>query len=254
MSGAAQRWANWSLSVFDLASLAELGDAVPQTPWDFSLCGLKRQGHAGLGGPSPTCPLPTSRRRSGCVPAKPYPPMEHAKGISPRLGDKRAKQKSAFDRTSAFANYKLSALADYSRPLLLAPRHRILRPDAELQNSTVSAKAKENTHLVEISKARIEGYRQQPKSDWAASAPEIQGETMPCGAASAPGSEPRNRRIPRASPSRVREPTSSLASTRRNPSTHCSSSNTSYSRRSASNRRNPAPRPLASKGPTSRSR
>jgi hypothetical protein len=48
--------------------------------------------------------------------------MEHAKGISPRLGDKRAKQKSAFDRTSAFANYKLSAFADYSRPLLLAPR------------------------------------------------------------------------------------------------------------------------------------
>ena len=51
--------------------------------------------------------------------------MEHAKGISPRLGDKRAKQKSAFDRTSAFANYKLSAFADYSRPLLLAPRHEI---------------------------------------------------------------------------------------------------------------------------------
>jgi hypothetical protein len=50
--------------------------------------------------------------------------MEHAKGISPRLGDKRAKQKSAFDRTSAFANYKLSAFADYSRPLLLAPRQR----------------------------------------------------------------------------------------------------------------------------------
>ena len=49
--------------------------------------------------------------------------MEHAKGINPRLGDKRAKQKSAFDRTSAFANYKLSAFADYSRPLLLAPRH-----------------------------------------------------------------------------------------------------------------------------------
>src|ERR1039457_1743135 len=79
-------------------------------------------GHARLGAPSPTCRLQASSRRSGCVPAKPYPPMEHAKGISPRLGDKRAKQKSAFDRTSAFANYKLSAFADYSRPLLLAPR------------------------------------------------------------------------------------------------------------------------------------
>jgi hypothetical protein len=51
--------------------------------------------------------------------------MEHAKGISPRLGDKQAKQKSAFARTSAFANYKLSAFADYSRPLLLAPRQSI---------------------------------------------------------------------------------------------------------------------------------
>src|ERR1039457_1482391 len=80
-------------------------------------------GHARLGVPSPTCRLQASSRRSGCVPAEPYPPMEHAKGISPRLGDKRAKQKSAFDRTSAFANYKLSAFADYSRPLLLAPRH-----------------------------------------------------------------------------------------------------------------------------------
>ena len=49
--------------------------------------------------------------------------MEHAKGISPPSGDKGAKQKSAFDRTSAFANYKLFAFADYSRPLLLAPRH-----------------------------------------------------------------------------------------------------------------------------------
>jgi hypothetical protein len=54
--------------------------------------------------------------------------MEHAKGISPRLGDKRAKQKSAFARTSAFANYKLSAFADYSRPLLLAPRQLGFQP------------------------------------------------------------------------------------------------------------------------------
>jgi len=38
-------------------SLAELGDAVPQTPWDFSLCSLKRQGHAGLGLPQPDLPF-----------------------------------------------------------------------------------------------------------------------------------------------------------------------------------------------------
>ena len=38
-----------SFSIFHPASLAELEDAVPQTPWDFPLCGLKRQGHAGLG-------------------------------------------------------------------------------------------------------------------------------------------------------------------------------------------------------------
>ena len=33
---------------------------------------------------------------------------------------------SAFARTSGFANYKLSAFANYSRPLLLAPRQQIL--------------------------------------------------------------------------------------------------------------------------------
>ena len=52
--------------------------------------------------------------------------MEHTKGISLRLGHKGAKQKSAFARTSAFANYKLSAFANYSRPLLLAPRQIFL--------------------------------------------------------------------------------------------------------------------------------
>ncbi|MCX6928539.1 MAG: hypothetical protein NT154_35820, partial [Verrucomicrobia bacterium] len=31
---------------------------------------------------------------------------------------------SVFARTSGFANYKLSAFANYSRPLLLAPRHK----------------------------------------------------------------------------------------------------------------------------------
>src|SRR6266852_1046447 len=31
--------------------------------------------------------------------------------------------KSAFDRTFGFANYKVSGFANYSRPVLLAPRH-----------------------------------------------------------------------------------------------------------------------------------
>jgi hypothetical protein len=43
---------------------------------DFSLCGLKRQGHAGLDRASPTCRLQAFSRRSGCVPAEPYPPLK----------------------------------------------------------------------------------------------------------------------------------------------------------------------------------
>ena len=37
--------------------VTDLGDAVPQTPWDFPLCSLKRQGHAGLGLPQPDLPF-----------------------------------------------------------------------------------------------------------------------------------------------------------------------------------------------------
>src|ERR1035438_2178165 len=36
-----------------------------------------------------------------------------------------AKQKSGFARTSGFANYKVSGFADYSCPVLLAPRHKM---------------------------------------------------------------------------------------------------------------------------------
>jgi hypothetical protein len=42
---------------FHPVNVTELGDAVPQTPWDFSLCSLKRQGHAGLGLPQPDLPF-----------------------------------------------------------------------------------------------------------------------------------------------------------------------------------------------------
>jgi len=48
--------------------------------------------------------------------------MECIKITSLHLEDKRAKQKSAFARTSAFANYKLFAFANYGCSLLLAPR------------------------------------------------------------------------------------------------------------------------------------
>jgi hypothetical protein len=51
--------------------------------------------------------------------------MERIQNSSPRRQNKRAKQKSTFDRTSAFANYKLSAFANYSRPVLLAPRQQL---------------------------------------------------------------------------------------------------------------------------------
>ena len=84
--------------------------------------------------PSPTCRLQASIRRSGCVPAEPYPPMERVKNTSPQLENKGGWQKSAFDRTSAFANYRLSAFANYSRPVLLAPR----QPD-HVQCSTLQS-------------------------------------------------------------------------------------------------------------------
>ena len=77
--------------------------------------------------------------RAGITPARPavYKPPIGAQVASPQSpilrwsasrisaldsGTRGAKQKSAFDRTSGFANYKLSALANYSRPVLLAPR------------------------------------------------------------------------------------------------------------------------------------
>ena len=48
--------------------------------------------------------------------------MERVKNTSPQLENKGGQQKSTFDRTTAFANYKLFGLANYRRPVLLAPR------------------------------------------------------------------------------------------------------------------------------------
>ena len=111
ISGAAQRWASCRFSIFHPLKLTEMGDAVPQTHWDFPLCRLKRQRHAGLGVPSPACRLQASSRRSGCVPAVPYPPLERSKAIRGSSPNKRPRQKSTFDRTSPLANYKLSPFA-----------------------------------------------------------------------------------------------------------------------------------------------
>src|ERR1017187_6494219 len=69
--------------VFHPASLPDLGDAAPQTPWDLTLWSLKRQGHAGLGMPSPTCCLQASSQRSGCIPAEPYLPLKHPSNKRP---------------------------------------------------------------------------------------------------------------------------------------------------------------------------
>ena len=69
--------------------------------------------------------------------------MERIKITSLQLGDKRAKQKSAFARTSAFANYKLFAFANYGCSLLLAPRQKkylMLPHQREGQFSTAGGK------------------------------------------------------------------------------------------------------------------
>ena len=65
--------------------------------------------------PRPACRLQASRRRSGCVPAERYPPLEHHQNITPTTHNKRATSEVRFCRTSGFAHS--------SRPVLLAPRH-----------------------------------------------------------------------------------------------------------------------------------
>src|ERR1017187_9513336 len=90
--------------VFHPVSVAELGDAVPQTPWDLPLWSLKRQGDAGLGMPSPTCRLQASSRRSGCIPAEPYLPLKHPSNKGPcepwQWRRKKPLLFSSFDRTA----------------------------------------------------------------------------------------------------------------------------------------------------------
>src|SRR6516225_204327 len=58
----------------------ESGDSVPRTPWDFSLwacSGRDRTGAGGLARRRPHLPFARLHRRSSCVPAELYPPLQH---------------------------------------------------------------------------------------------------------------------------------------------------------------------------------
>ncbi len=118
------------LYLFIATRLTNLGDAVPQTPWDLSRfgCSSRRGPQTEPGGFRKSHPalllLAASRRRSGCVPAEPCPPLECAEFTPSPSADKGAPQKSGFARTSGFENYKVSGFANYSRPVLLAPQHK----------------------------------------------------------------------------------------------------------------------------------
>src|ERR1017187_6631845 len=57
MSGAAQRVASWNFSVFHPTNVAELGDAVPQTPWDFCALELETAGACRAGTAQPDLPF-----------------------------------------------------------------------------------------------------------------------------------------------------------------------------------------------------
>src|ERR1035441_6602281 len=123
--------------VFHPVSVAELGDAVPQTPWDLPLWSLKRQGHAGLGMPSPTCRLQASSRRSGCIPAEPYLPLKHPSNKGPCEPWQWRRKKpllfssfdrtapSSFDRTTTSWNRSLKSPVRGALPS--AHRHALLR-------------------------------------------------------------------------------------------------------------------------------
>jgi len=58
------------------AELPHLGDAVPQTPWDFALWSLKRQGHAKPGKLSST----------HCSQASRLEPRSHPRRVSSSAG------------------------------------------------------------------------------------------------------------------------------------------------------------------------
>jgi hypothetical protein len=80
---------------------------------------LETAGACRAGLASPTCRLQAFRRRSGCVPAEPYPPLKQCNFTpNPRIEQRKspkAMQYSTFDRT-------LSGFARTVSPVLIAPR------------------------------------------------------------------------------------------------------------------------------------
>ena len=110
------------LYFFIAAKLSELGDAVPQTPWDFSLCGLNGRGMPGWQA-SPTCRYKPPDGARVASPQSPILRWSPASISAPSPATMGLTQKSGFARTSGFENYKVSGFANYSRPVLLAPQH-----------------------------------------------------------------------------------------------------------------------------------
>src|SRR5215471_13355407 len=109
-------------------SLIELGDAVPQPPWDLSLyrCASRRgQGWSRAASVEDRPALllfAASRRRSGCVPAEPYPPLKQPKHEVPaRRSNRVVRSHPVIPLLLAHA---CPVLLAQTCPVLLAPRHK----------------------------------------------------------------------------------------------------------------------------------
>ena len=113
------------LHFFIAASLIQSGRCrPPELMLDLSQSSLKRQGMPGGRSSPPGCRLQASRRRSGCIPAEPYPPLERPENSLSASPNNGPQQKSGFARASGFENYKVSGFANYTRPVLLAPQQK----------------------------------------------------------------------------------------------------------------------------------
>ena len=114
--------------------LAEIGGLCPPTPLGFFAFWLRQQkGRNKAGGFESNHPalllFAASRRRSGCVPAEPYPPPKQLKCAA--LGHNRQSPNSVRTHYSGFARTLSPVLRAHSPllraqscPVLLAPRHK----------------------------------------------------------------------------------------------------------------------------------
>jgi hypothetical protein len=108
--------------------LAKLGDAVPQTPWDFSLfpCSSRRgerRSRAASGEDRPALLLfAGSRSALRLRPRRALSSAEAPPAYQSRLGEQGGHHRNPVLRTSGFENYKVSGFANNSRPVLIAPR------------------------------------------------------------------------------------------------------------------------------------